>query len=31
VFMGCNFAALIVGWVIGWMIGGRLVRHSPVA
>jgi hypothetical protein len=29
--MGCNFAALIVGWVIGWMIGGRLVRHSPVA
>jgi hypothetical protein len=31
VFRGCNLAALLIGWVFGWIVGGRLVRHAPVA
>jgi hypothetical protein len=30
VFMLCNLAALLVGWIAGWIVGGRFATRSPV-
>ena len=30
VFMLCNLAALLVGWIVGWLVGGRFATRAPV-